>query len=172
VAQSSDAVAQPAASSARWPRLLLLIAATIELVGGLADLPVLFDGSSDVAGLGGAVIIAKIVLQPVLALLALAFTIRGRMTDALLAMALIIAMAWLSFLPSVAVPDFNLNDGSGFIFAHVVFQIYIAPLVALAVAILALMRQWTPACLLAVLPTFLQIFGVALFAISVAISGF
>jgi hypothetical protein len=171
VAPSSDAVAQPAASASRWPRLLLLIAAAIELIGGLAGLPVLFD-SSDVPGLGGAVIIVKIVLQPVLALLALAFTIRGRMTDALLAMALIIAMGWLSFLPSVAVPGFDLNEGSGFILVHVVFQIFIAPIVALAVAILALARQWTPACLLAALPTFLQVFGVVLFAINVAIYGF
>ncbi len=171
MAQSSDAAARPAASASRWPRLLLLIAATVELIGGLANLPVLFD-SPDVPGLGGAVIIAKIVLQPVLALLALAFTIRGRMTDALLAMALIIAMGWLSFLPSAAVPGFDLNEGSGFILAHVVFQIYIAPVVALGVAVLALARQWTPACLLAALPTFLQIFGVVLFAISIAIHGF
>jgi hypothetical protein len=174
MAQSTRAGTIPGKAAPRWPRLLLLIAAAIELLGGLRDLPVLFGDLSEVPGpgLGGAVIIAKIVLQPVLALLALAFTVRGRMMDALLAMALIIAMTWLNLLPSVAIDGFDFNSGSGFIAAHLVFQIFLAPIAALAVAILALTRQWTPACLLAVLPTFLGVLGVILFAISIAIYGF
>jgi hypothetical protein len=174
MAQSTGAGTFPVKSAPRWPRLLLLIAAAIELLGGLRDLPVLFGDLSEAPGpgLGGAVIIAKIILQPILALLALAFVVRGRMTDALLAMAAIIAMTWLNFLPSVAIDGLNLDSGSGFIAVHLVFQIFLAPIVALAVAILALTRQWTPACLLAVLPTFLGVLGVILFAISVAIYGF
>ena len=60
-------------------------------------------------GLGGAIIIAKIALQPLLALAALFFLIRGHLTYALLAMAFIILMTWLNYLPSVAIHGLELQ---------------------------------------------------------------
>lgn len=165
----------PARGSLRWPRLLFIIAAAIELVGGLRDLPILFGDLSQSPGLdfAGAVIIAKIVLQPVLALLALALAIRGRMTDSLLCMAGIIAMTWLSFLPAVARHGLGISaDNFGFVAAALIFQVFLAPALALAVALLALARRWTPACLLAVVPTFIGVASVLAFAVGVAIYGF
>jgi hypothetical protein len=172
---ANGAGALPARASPRWPRLLFIIAAAVEVVGGLYDLPVLFGDLSQAQGLdfGGAVMIAKIVLQPILAFLALALAIRGRMMDALLAMAAIIALTWLSFLPSIAIHGLDLKAGGiSVIAALFVFQIFVAPIVALAVALLALARRWTAACLLAVLPTYLGVAGVIAFAVDVAIHGF
>ena len=172
---ANGAGAVPAEASARWPRLLLIIAAAIELIGGLRDLPILLGDLSQVPGLdfGGAVNIAKIVLQPILAFLALALAIRRRMMDALLAMAAIIALTWLSFLPSVAIQGLGLTAGGiGFTAALLVFQVFLAPAIALAVALLALARHWTPACVLAVVPTFIGVACVVAFAVDVAIHGF
>jgi hypothetical protein len=172
---ANGAGALPAAATPRWPRLLFIIAAAIELIGGLRDLPILLGKLSEAPGLdlGGAVLIAKIVLQPILAFLALALAIRGRMMDALLAMAAIIALTWLSFVPSIAIHGLDLKAGGiSLIAALFVFQIFVAPIVALAVALFALARAWTPACLLAVLPTYLGVAGVVAFAVDVAIHGF
>jgi hypothetical protein len=172
---ANGAGAVPAGASPRWPRLLFIIAAAIELIGGLRDLPILLGNLSEAPGLdlGGAVIIAKIVLQPILAFLALMLAIRGRMMDALLAMAAIIALTWLSFLPSIAAHGLGLEAGGmGFPAALLVFQVFLAPAIALAAALLALARRWTPACLLAVLPTFVGVASVIAFAVDVAIHGF
>jgi hypothetical protein len=172
---ANGACALSAGASPRWPRLLFIIAAAIELVGGLRNLPILLGDLSQAPGLdfGGAVIIAVIVLHPILAFLALALAIRGRMMDALLAMAAIIALTWLSFLPSIAIHGLGLEaSGIGFAGALLVFQVFLAPASALAIAVLALARRWTPACLLAVLPTFLGVASVIAFAIDVAIYGF
>ena len=57
--------------------------------------------------------------------------------------------------------------------AGLFFQLTIAPVIALAIAGLALTgKQITLATLLAVLPTFIDILGVVAFGISVAIYGF
>lgn len=161
-------------ASPRWPGLLLLIAAIIELMSGLGDLPILLGDLSQIPGpgLGGAIIIAKIALQPVLALAALFFIIRGHLTYALLAMAFIILMTWLSFLPSVQLHGLEL-EGSPIVVLPMGFQLILAPFLVVAIAGLALTgRQLTLATLLAVLPTFVGVFGVIAFAIGVAIYGF
>ena len=113
----------PQLSSPRWPGLLLLIAAILEFMSGLGDLPILLGDLSEVPGpgLGGAIIVAKIALQPPLALAALFFIIRGHLTYALLAMAFIIVMTWLNYLPSVAIHGLELQ-GSPFAVALLVFR--------------------------------------------------
>jgi hypothetical protein len=168
------AAAMPAQGAPRWPRLLLLVAAAIELLGGLSDLPILLGNLSEIPGpgLGGAIIIAKIALQPLLALAALIFTLRGRLPYALLAMAFIILMTWLNYLPSVATHGLELQ-GSPAVVLLLVFQIIVAPLLALAIAGLVLTgKQLTLATLLAVLPTLISILSVIAFGIGVAIYGF
>jgi hypothetical protein len=162
------------ATAPRWPRAVLLLAAVIELLRGLSALPVLFGNLSEVPGpgLGGAIVALEIVLHPVLALAALSYLIRGRMAEALLAFAGMILLSWLSLLPSVAIHGFELHSG-GVIAVHLIFQIFLAPFLAAAVATLAIRQKRVPlAAALAALPTGLYVLGVAAFGLSVAIYGF
>jgi len=75
--QADAGSAQTAAP--RWPQLVLLIAAAIELLNALSGVPVLFGNLSDVPGpgIGGAIIVTKIALMPFAALAALFFTSAG-----------------------------------------------------------------------------------------------
>jgi hypothetical protein len=165
----------PAAQPAKWARLLLLIAATIEFLGGLGSLPILMGDLNEVPGPGldGQIILAGIVLQPLLALAALFFTVRGKIPYALVAMAFIILMAWLSYVPSVRLHGIDLSQGDAFTSTMLGWQLIVAPVVALVVAGLALREtQLTLATVLAVLPTLAHMLSVIVFGISVAIYGF
>ena len=87
-------------------------------------------------------------------------------------MALIILMTWLNYLPSVALHGLELQ-GSPAVVLLLVFQIIVAPVLALAIAGLVLTgKQLTLATLLAVLPTLVGIASVIAFGIGVAIYGF
>ncbi len=180
--QAIEAAGAAAKQPPRWPRLLLLIAAVIEFLGGLGALPILFGDLNEVPGpgLGGQIILAGIVLQPLLALAALFFTTRGKIPYALVAMAFIILMAWLSFVPSIRLHGLDLSGnlqevtlGSAMVTAGLFFQLIIAPIIALAIAGLLLTgKHITLATLLAVLPTLIRVVGIVAFGISVAIYGF
>lgn len=105
-----------AGGAALGERLLLAVAAALELTGGLKDLPILFGDTSEIPGprIGGWIITAKIALQPVFALLALAFAANGKIRHALVAMAAVVAVNWLSYMPSVALHGLELQgDGAG-----------------------------------------------------------
>jgi hypothetical protein len=165
----------PAAQPAKWARILLLIAATIEFLGGLGSLPILLGDLNEVPGPGldGQIILAGIVLQPLLALAAMFFTVRGKIPYALVAMAFIILMAWLSYVPSVRLHGLDLSQGDAFTSTMLGWQLIVAPVVALAVAGLALREtQLTLATVLAVLPTLAHVLSVIVFGVSVAIYGF
>jgi hypothetical protein len=159
------------ATASRWPRLLLLIAAAIEFLTGLSDLPILFGDLSQVPGpgIGGAVIIAKIVLHPIAAFAALFFTIRGRVVPAIGAMAATMLLTWASFLPSYAANGLEMAGMAG---ALTIYLMFLLPLMAVAAAVLALRGRLVPAILLAVLPTFAGVAAVIAFGIGVAIYGF
>jgi len=179
---TNQAAAVPASQPRRWPRLLLLIAASIEFLGGLSALPILAGDLSEVPGpgLGGAIIIATIILRPTAAAAALFFLIRGKLAPSLIAMAIVILASWFSYLPSIQLHGLDLRGnllevtlGSAMVTAGLFFQLIIAPVIALAIAGLALTgKQITLATLLAVLPTFIDVLGVVAFGISVAIYGF
>ena len=165
----------PAAQTAKWARLLLLIAAMIEFLGGLGSLPILLGDLSEVPGPGldGQIILAGIVLQPLLALAALFFTIRGKIPYALVAMAFIVLLSWLSYVPSVRLHGLDLSQGDAFTTTMLGWELIVAPVVALAVAGLALWeKHLTLATVLAVLPTLAHVLSVLAFGISVAIYGF
>jgi hypothetical protein len=165
----------PAAEVAKWARVLLLIAAVIEFLGGLNGLPILLGDLNEVPGpgLGGQMILAGIVLQPPLALAALVFTVRGKIPYALVAMAFIILLSWLSYIPSVQLHGLDLSQGDAFTTTMLGWEIIAAPVVALAVAGLALWeKHLTLATVLAVLPTLAHMLSVLAFGISVAIYGF
>jgi hypothetical protein len=171
----TDASAAGAAAAqgiaTRWPRLALLIAAAFEFLTGLADLPVLFGDISQVPGpgIGGAIIVAKIALSPLVALVALFFTVRGRMLYAILAMAAVMLLTWVSFLPSVAI---NGLESAGVAGAVTIYQVILVPLIGLAAIVLALRGRRAPAIILVVLPTFVNVAAGIAFAIGVAIYGF
>lgn len=170
----NEAVAESRETIPRWLRVLLVAAAFIGLWGGLTDLPVLAGNLSEVPGpgFGGAIIIAKIALQPLLALAALVFAVRGRIRPALLAFAAMIFMTWLNFMPSVGIDGFELR-GDLLLNSEMLFQIVVAPLIACAVAFLAWKSdRLTLASVLSILPTLANIIGVTAFGISVAIHGF
>jgi hypothetical protein len=80
--RADTAAEAPPKAAPRWPRLILLVAAAIEFLTGLSDLPILFGNLSEVPGpgIGGAIIVAKIALTPLIAFAALFFTIRGRIS--------------------------------------------------------------------------------------------
>lgn len=161
----------PQRTAPRWPRLFLLFAAAVEFLSALSDLPILFGDLSQVPGpgIGGAVIVAKIALLPLVALAALFFTIRGRMLYAVLTMAAGLLLTWASYLPSVAINGLELSGTAG---AATIYLVILVPLIALAAIVLALRGRLTPAIVLAVLPTFIGIASAIAFGIGVAIYGF
>lgn len=159
--------------SGGW-RAVLVIAALLEFWGGLRDFPILFGNLSEIPGpgIGGAVIVAKIALQPILGFVALVCALTGRIKVALLGMALIILLTWLNYMPSVLRHGLELR-GSPFVILQMIFQILLAPFLAGTVAVLAMRgERLSLATLLAVLPTFVFALGVVAFGIAVAIYGF
>ena len=170
----------PAKQPRRWPGLLLLIVAIIELMGGVGALPILAGDLSEVPGpgLGGAIIIATIILRPIAAAVALFFLVRGNLPAALVSMAVVILVGWISFLPSVQLNGLELPEHGGApgemaVTAMLVWEIFIKPVLVLAIAGLALAeRRLTLATILALLPTLISILSVVAFGIGVAIYGF
>jgi hypothetical protein len=130
MATAGQAAVVPARKPARWPGLLLLIAAIIEFMGGLNGLPILAGDLSEVPGpgLGGAIITATIILHPVAATAALFFLVRGNVS-----MAVVILLAWLSYLPSVALHGLDFQAGGvGGLFTFT--EIILPPILVLAPA--------------------------------------
>jgi hypothetical protein len=158
----------------RWAVLLLLVAALIEFLEGLSNLPILAGDLSEIPGpgFGGALITATIILHPLAAGAALYFIIRGKSTWALVSMAVVILLAWLSYLPSVQLHglDFDADGTSGLLTFLVMI---LPPVLVIAISGLALTgRALTLATLLAVVPTTVRILSVIAFAIGVALYGF
>ena len=170
----NQAAAAPAQRPRRWPGLLLLIVAIFEFMGGLGALPILAGDLNEVPGpgLGGAIVIATIVLQPIAAAAALFFLVRGDLPGALVSMAIVILAGWLSYLPSVQLHGLEMQaDGAGGLLTFAL--IILPPILVLGITGLALMgKHLTLATLLAILPTLVSILSVVAFGIGVAIYGF
>ena len=157
----------------RWVRVLLIVAASMELYSAAPYLFVLTGDDSVLGeGLNSVILAGQIITRPVLALAALVFSVKKQFLSALYAFAATIFMTWLKDLQLVTGEDLHIT-GTVTENAVVVFQVYIAPAIAVAVAILARQRKWlTLAALLAVAPTLLLMIGVIGFTIGVAIYGF
>ncbi|CAN7336887.1 hypothetical protein LJR220_002969 [Bradyrhizobium sp. LjRoot220] len=84
-------------------RIALGVIALIELVHGLSSAPNLLGDMSEFPGPGieGAVIKLHLAIHPVLALATLIFAAIGRVRHALIALAAMVVMTWLSYLPPV-----------------------------------------------------------------------
>src|SRR4051812_39197692 len=106
----TSATAASGVPASRWPGGLLLVAAFIELLGGLHDVPILLGDTSEGPGLGGQIIIAMIILRPIAAGAALFLLIRGKLAPALIAMAIVILAGWFSYLPSIRLHGLDLRD--------------------------------------------------------------
>lgn len=169
----SDAAPATTRSRWNWPRIGLLLVALIEALGGLADLPILFAGDPDVPGPGwaGWLITAKLALAPVLAIAAVAFAVTNRLAYAIIAIAGLIIITWLTYLPSIAIQ--GIEFGGGFVGLQVVFQLLVAPVLAAVAIVLASTHQRLGlATALVSLPTVVGIASVLAFAIGIAIYGF
>ncbi|MEO8422269.1 MAG: hypothetical protein ABI457_13855 [Hyphomicrobium sp.] len=169
-----DQAGVPAARPRRWPGLLLLIVALIEFMGGLGSLPILAGNLDEVPGpgLGGNIIVATIILRPIAAAAALFFLVRGNLPGALVSMAVVILVGWISYLPSVQLHGLEMEaDGAGGLLTFAL--IILPPILVLAITGLALTgKRLTLATLLAILPTLVGILSVIAFGIGVAIYGF
>lgn len=156
-----------------WLRVMVLVVAALELLGGLRDFPILLGDTSQIPGpgVGGFIIKAKIALQPVVAALAVIFAIAGRLRYALIALGVVILLTWANYMPSVFLHGLDAGDGLGGVWT--LFQIVLAPLIAATIIALAIRDQHlTLAAALAVLPTLVGVLGVLAFAIGVGIYGF
>jgi hypothetical protein len=123
--------------------------------------------------LAGWIVISKIALQPILALAAIVLAIKRRMREALLAFAGMIAVAWLTYLPPIALHGVGWEGIPHVVYVILVQQVILAPLLAIAVAALAVRNQRLGlATALAVLPTTIGVLGVVVSAIGVAIHAF
>lgn len=162
------------AGERQWPRYLLGLAAAIELMGGLNDWPALTGDLTRLTGhtLSGGLVVLKIAAFPLLALTALVFVVINRVQPALLAFAAMIMLTWLGYLPSLASKGLDVQ-GDLVVNAQFLFQYVLLPLIALAIAFLALARdRYKLATLLAVLPTAANLVALIAFAVGLGIYGF
>lgn len=162
----------PAASG--WPRVVILIIAAIELFDSLQNLAFLFGDLSQAPGSGWGVwaVMTQIVLEPLCAMTALVLGLQRRLAGALIALAAIIALQWLSFLPS-HINHWGESQGGGFwpVFELASFVGY--PLLALAAIALAWRNtRLGLATILIAIPMAIDTAMIIAFAASVMIYGF
>ena len=107
-----------------------------------------------------------------MAAVALFFLVRGNLPGALVSIAIVILVGWVSYLPSIQLHGLELQgDGVGGLFTAAL--IILPPILVLAIAALALAGSHLKlATILAVLPTLISILSVVAFGIGVAVYGF
>jgi hypothetical protein len=174
MSEENPVVAVPAPRMRSWARLLLLVAATVEFLSGIAALPILAGDLGEILGpgLGGAIIIGTIILRPIAAAVALFAVVRGYLTAALFAMAVVILLNWAAYLPSVEGSGLELGGGAVDILSTF-FIFILPPILVVAISGLALVdKRLTLAGLLAVVPTLIGILATLAFAIGASIYGF
>ena len=156
-----------------WLRAALFAFAIYELLDSLTSVALLFsdDAGDFFSSVGGRIIQATIALRPLAALAVLVLAAMGRTRQAIMAMAVIVLLAWLSAMPSVVAhkPEFdNLLTG-----LQTVFQVVARPLLAvMAIAMAKRNERLALATAMVCLPTLVSIIEIAAFAIGVAIYGF
>jgi hypothetical protein len=158
----------------RWLNTLLIITAVVYFILSLSELPILF-GDWDEApgpGLSGKVVLLKIAFTPVLSVLAARFLIRGQLRNALFMFAAIYAVTWASWVPAFYGQDGGAQPDA-FFKAQMIFELYLAPLIALAIAALALANvQRVMASLLALAPAVFHFVSFLIFFSFILVHGF
>jgi hypothetical protein len=171
-----DGTAAPAAPVAvtrlMGLRVVLIVAALFEAHEGSMTFSAVFGSHSHrTQGLGDALITAHVVSHPWLAAAALVFALIGRVRDAIIAMAAIAAMNWLSELPAVLLHGPELHGAMSVLLTTSYLIVY--PLLAGGALVLAARGERLGlATGMAALPTLLNIVGVIAFAVAFSIHGF
>lgn len=155
-------------------RFVLVLVALIETVSTLSNLPVLYFGAPDVPGTspGGLLISATILLSPLFAIAALVYAAKGNIRRSIIALAAVVLLGWLSYVPSAA-KFWSEFPGPGFGGVVSILVLVIFPLLGIAAIILAQRGDKLGlATGLVILPTLLHVLAVVAFGVSVAIYGF
>jgi len=161
--------APPATERLLGLRVVLILAALFEAYDGGSTLSAITSGPAQhtTQGLVGVLNMAQIVSHPFLAASALGFALIGRVRDAIIALAAILAMNWLSDVPSLALHGFEFD--SLLMISHVVAY----PLMAACGIALALRGERLGlATAMVILPTLFSVAGITAFAAAVSIHGF
>jgi hypothetical protein len=154
------------------PRIVLIIAALLESFDALTSVSTLFGDMSEIPGpgVGGFLIKAHIATHPLLALAVLVFAAIGRVRYAIIALAAIVFMTWLNYMPSVVLHGLEFRGVGAF---ETPVRIIAFPLMAAcAIALAARNQRLRLATALASIPTFYSLIGLIVFAIGVGIYGF
>jgi len=169
----SNVIAAPktdAAEPSRWLRVYLIVIAIVEGLLGLGKIPLLLAGDAEVPGKGwgGWAVTSELALTLPFALIALFFLVKSDIRRAIPFVAGIGLLGWISMLPSLA--DF---PGKDFFAIYQVFRTMVLPLLMLmAIALCWKNERLTLAGLIAGIPSVLELLGIVIFAIGVAIYGF
>ncbi len=165
---------RPSPNRANLLRLFLIVVAIGKVVTSVTALSILFDDDPSIPGqsLGGSAISATIALSPILAIIAFVCALRGRTSGAIITIAGLALLDWLSYVPSVANHWSEFPD-PGFVGVVEILQIVVLPLLAVAAIVLAWRgERLVLATTLAILPTLVFILGVVAFGVGVALYGF
>lgn len=169
---SAEAPTSP--SGASKLRLGLIVVAGIEAAASLSNLGVFTDLSAyKGGGLGQWILFVGVAIFPVLSIAALVLAIKGDLRRAIMAIAMIVIVSWLTdALPSLFIHGLEFLGG-GIADLHLFAQTVIFPLLAvLALALARRNERLTLAAVLASLTTVANVLGVLAFAVGVAIYGF
>lgn len=153
-------------------RIVLILVAVIELFDAFSSVPILFGDMSEIPGpgFGGFLVKARIATHPLLALAALILAAMGHVRHAIIALAAVVIMTWLNFMPSVVRHGLEFK-GTG-AFETPIRMIAFPLMAACAIAYAARNERLRLAAALVTIPTVLQWLGVLAFAIGVMIYGF
>jgi hypothetical protein len=165
--------APPAATRLIGLRVVLILAALFEAFDGYSTFAVTIGDPAHrgAQGLAGMLTTAQIASHPFLAAATLVFALIGRVRDAIIAMGAILAMNWLSEMPSVVLHGFELSDPANalLVLSHIVAYPLMA---ACAIALARRGDRLGVATTLVALPTLFAWAGITAFAIAVSIHGF
>lgn len=166
------------ASARPTPQLLLQVALIIVSVvatwNALTAFPAFFidfDHSTRVLDVAQRLIKARLAIAPVIAIAALVCAGRGWLRHAIVALAALLLVVWVTELPSVFIHGLEL--GGGLLGLTVFARRFLYPVMAVAAIVLAVRNErLVLAGILVCLPTVLAMAGVVAFAITIMIYGF
>jgi len=157
----------------RGLRVFLIVIALIETVGSLTNLPGVFGGGLPAlgSGFGKWIIAAGLAILPVPSIAALVFAIKGRLDRAIMAIAVIVLVIWISYLPTVIALPAQFA-GSGLSGAYDILQMVVFPLLAVtAITLVLRTKRLALAAFLVSIPTIVGVVVLVAFTIGVAIYG-
>ena len=173
-AETPASLPAPPAASLRLHIGLMVLSGLI-LLGALSDFPAIFF---DYGHTDRLVIFAqrltslKLALAPVIAGAALYFAITRKLPHAIVALATLMLVNWLTELPSIAIHGMEMKNG-GITSLVIAAQRFLYPLLAIAAMAAALRNErLVTATVLTAIPMIVQWLGVVAFAVGIAIYGF